>query len=77
MSFAAEGDGEVSPHILLSLEVIVEDLRYAWLLGSDLRLTLHDETLRYQCDRRQDIARCTLQLNTDSSTALALKFVYD
>lgn len=51
MSFAAEGDGEVSPHILLSLDVIAEDLRYEWFLGRDVRLNLHDETLRYQCDR--------------------------
>ena len=47
MSFAAEGDGEVSPHMLLALDVIVEDLRCEWFSGRDLRLTLHDETLRY------------------------------
>jgi len=51
MSFAAEGDGEVSPHMLLSLDMIVKDLRYEWFLGRDLRLTLHDETLRYSCDQ--------------------------
>lgn len=50
MSFAAEGDGEVSPRVLLALDMIVADLQYEWFLGRDLRLTLHDETLRYSCD---------------------------
>lgn len=45
--FPAEGHGKVSPHMLLALDVIVEAVRYEWFLGRDLRLTLHDETLRY------------------------------